>query len=117
MKITVVGTGYVGMSMAVLLARHHDVTAMDISEERVNLVNSKKSPIADPEIEKHLTNPLNLKATTDPQEAYPGAEYVIVATPTNYDPKRNYFDTSTVEAVISQANSLNPDATIVIKST
>jgi len=118
MKITVVGLGYVGMSMAVLLAQHNQVKALDISSERVQLVNEKKSPIRDEEIEKYLAEKdLNLTATTQPEEAYNGADYIIVATPTNYDPSLNYFDTTSVEAVVEQAKQLAPDAVIVIKST
>jgi len=118
MKITVVGMGYVGMSMAVLLAQRNQVKAHDISPERVNLVNEKKSPIRDEEIEKYLAEEtLNLTATTQPEEAFNGADYIIVATPTDYDPNRNYFNTSSVEAVIEQAKMIAPDAVIVIKST
>ena len=118
MKITVVGMGYVGMSMAVLLAQRNQVKAHDISPERVNLVNEKKSPIRDEEIEKYLAEEtLNLTATTQPEKAFSGADYIIVATPTDYDPNRNYFNTSSVEAVIEQAKMIAPDAVIVIKST
>jgi len=118
MKIAVAGMGYVGMSMAVLLAQHNQVKALDISPKRVQLVNEKKSPIRDEEIEKYLAEEtLNLTATTQPEEAYNGANYIIVATPTDYDPNRNYFNTSSVEAVIEQAQMIAPDAVIVIKST
>ena len=118
MKIAIVGTGYVGMSLATLLAVRHEVIALDIQQERVNLVNNKKSLIGDAEIEKYLAEkPLNLRATTDVKEAYSSAEYIIIATPTDYDPKCNYFDTSTVETVIEQAYSINPNAFLVIKST
>lgn len=118
MKIAVAGLGYVGMSNAVLLAQNHEVVAVDISEERVALVRSLKSPIGDPELQDFLENKtLNLSATTDAQSAYEGAEFVIVATPTNYDPKTNYFDTSSVEAVVESVVSVNRNATIVIKST
>ena len=118
MKITVVGTGYVGMSLAVLLSQHNQVVALDISQERVDLVNNKQSPIEDKDIETYLAEKsLNLTATTVPQEAYKDAEFILVATPTDYDPKRNYFDTSTVETVIQQASEINPNATIIIKST
>lgn len=116
MKIAVVGLGYVGLSNAVLLAQNNDVTAIDISEERVQMVNSGQCPIVDAELEDFLTNrTLSLKATTEP--AFEDAEYVIVATPTNYDPKTNYFDTSSVEAVAKQIIAINPNATVIIKST
>jgi UDPglucose 6-dehydrogenase len=118
MKIAVAGLGYVGLSNAVLLAQHNDVTAVDISEERVALVNAGKSPIVDAELETFLSGEkLNLSATTDTTTAYGDADYVIVATPTNYDPKSNYFDTSSVEAVIKQVIAVNQTACIVIKST
>ena len=118
MKITVVGTGYVGLSNAVLLAQHNEVTALEIIEEKVTLINNKKSPIVDKEIEEYLaTKELNLTATTDKTGAYQEAQYVIIATPTNYDDKRNYFDTSTVEGVIEDVLKYNPQATMIIKST
>ncbi|WP_035052212.1 nucleotide sugar dehydrogenase [Carnobacterium pleistocenium] len=118
MKITVVGTGYVGLSNAVLLAQHNEVTALEIVEEKVTLINNKKSPIVDKEIEEYLaTKELNLKATTNKTDAYKDAQYVIIATPTNYDEKKNYFDTSTVEGVIEDVLKYNPQATMIIKST
>jgi len=118
MKIAVAGTGYVGLSMAVLLAQNNEVKAVDIIPEKVELINSKKSPIQDDYIEKYLSEKeLNLVATTDAEDAYRDAEYVIVAAPTNYDNKRNFFDTSAVESVIDCVMSVNPDAIIVIKST
>lgn len=118
MKITVAGTGYVGLSNAVLLAQHNDVIALDISKEKVDKINRKESPIIDLEISTFLkTKPLNLTATTDKEFAYSCAEYVIIATPTDYDSELNYFDTSTVETVIQDVMHYNPDAFIVIKST
>ena len=118
MKIAVAGTGYVGLSLATLLAQHNDVVAVDIVPEKVDLINAKKSPIADKEIEDFLARkPLHLTATTDAAAAYQNADFVIIATPTNYDPQQNYFNTSAVEAVISLVQQYNPNATMVIKST
>jgi len=118
MKIAVAGTGYVGLANAVLLAQHHEVVALDIIEEKVDLINKKQSPIADNEIEDYLeTKELNLRATTDIKEAFTDAEFVIISTPTNYDPEQNYFDTSSVETVVENVLAINPDATMVIKST
>ena len=118
MKIAVAGLGYVGLSNAILLAQHHDVTAVDISSARVEKVNARISPLIDKEIEDFLTNArLSLKATSDPVAAYRDADFVIVATPTNYDIETSHFDTSSVEAVVSDVIALNRSATIVIKST
>jgi len=118
MKIAVFGLGYVGLSNAVLLAQNNEVVAVDVSSERVCMINGRISPIIDSEIEEFLRNkPLNLAATLDPEEALSGAEYVIIATPTNYNVESNKFDTSSVEQVIAIAVASNPDATIVIKST
>ena len=117
-RIAVAGMGYVGLSNAVLLAQHNEVTAVDVVEEKVNLVNAKQSPIADAEIEQYLREkPLHLTATTDAEAAYRGADFVIISTPTNYDPVKNYFDTSSVEAVIGTVLRVNPDAVMVVKST
>ena len=118
MKITLVGTGYVGISNAILLAQHNEVTALDIDVNRVNLINQKQSPIIDVEVSDYLENKsLNLTATIDKQAAYEGAAYIVVATPTDYNPKTNQFNTSSVEAVIEDALAINSDAIIVIKST
>ena len=118
MKIAVVGTGYVGLSISVLLAQHHEVVALDINEEKVNLINDKCSPIVDKEIEKFLVeNELDLLATTDTELALTGSDFVVVATPTNYDDVKNYFNTDSVEAVIEEVLAFSPKATIVIKST
>lgn len=118
MKITVVGTGYVGLSNSVLLSQYNDVTAVDIIPEKVDMINNRKSPIVDKEIEEYLQKDgLRLRATTDASSAYEGADFVIVSTPTNYDEKMNYFDTSSVVSVVDQVRRENPDAYIVIKST
>ena len=118
LKIAVAGTGYVGLSIATLLAQHHQVTAVDVIPEKVNLINQRKSPIQDEYIEKYLAEkPLNLTATLDGAKAYADADFVVIAAPTNYDPVKNYFDTSHVEEVIELVKRVNPDAIMVIKST
>ena len=117
-KITIVGIGYVGLSNAILLAQHNDVVALDLDPNKVNLVNARQSPIEDKEASDYLANkPLNLKATTLKEEAYPNADFILIATPTDYDPQTNQFNTSSVESVVRDAIALNPKATIVIKST
>lgn len=118
MKIAVAGTGYVGLSNAILLSQHNDVFAVDIVQSKVDLINSKKSPIADKEIEDYLAHKkLSLTATTDASLAYKDADFIIISTPTNYDPDKNYFDTSSVEAVLKLVKEINPEAAVVIKST
>lgn len=118
MNITIAGTGYVGLSNAILLAQHNEVIAIDLVQAKVDLINNKKSPIVDKEIEEYLsTKKLSLKATTDADEAYKNPDYVIIATPTNYDSEKNFFDTSSIEAVLSIIEKKCPDTTVVIKST
>ena len=118
MNIAVAGTGYVGLSIATLLAQHNHVTAVDVVPEKVDLINHKKSPIQDEYIEKYLAEKeLDLTATLDGASAYKDAEFVVIAAPTNYDPQKNFFDTSHVEEVIDLVLSVNPDAVMVIKST
>lgn len=117
-KIAVAGTGYVGLSIATLLSQHHEVMAVDIIPEKVDLINHKKSPIQDEYIEKYLAEKkLNLTATLDAETAYKDADFVVIAAPTNYDSKKNFFDTSAVESVIKLVIQYNPDAIMVIKST
>lgn len=117
-NIAVAGTGYVGLSIATLLAQHNRVTAVDVVPEKVDLINRRKSPIQDEYIERYLVEkPLNLTATLDGAEAYRTADFVVIAAPTNYDPVKNYFDTHSIEDVIDLVLSVNPDAVMVIKST
>ena len=118
MKIAIAGTGYVGLSNAILLAQHNEVLAVDIVQDKVDFINNKKSPIVDKEIEEYLQNKkLNLTATTDAEKAYSEADYIIISTPTNYDSEKNYFDTSSIETVLDIIAKVNNKTTVIIKST
>ena len=118
LTIAIAGTGYVGLSNAILLAQHNRVWAVDVLQEKVDMINQRRSPIRDKEIEEYLAEkPLDLTATLDGDKAYGEADFVIISTPTNYDPKKNYFDTSSVEAVIETVLRVNPKAVMIVKST
>ena len=118
MKVAVAGTGYVGLSIATLLAQHHEVVALDIIKKKVDMINNRISPIKDKEIEDYLKNKnLNLKATLDKEEAFKNARFIVISTPTNYDETKNYFDTSSVEETIESVLNINPDSIMIIKST